>query len=168
MKWGGGGPPQKQSKNANPQMDNLLSVANVFGVSLDYLVGLTRSRSKNITDQYTSRKFGVSDGAMKVLEKYCKNQKIHYEDSSPSYVNNLRLINMLLEQEEKHQILSCIAGYLFGEYRSKDIDDPTTVEVYNEITGKSQRVRCDLIKKLHLTELQARLINLDNELEKNE
>lgn len=50
-----------------PKINIILAIARYYDVSVEYLMGLTDSKSKDIVDQYTAVKFGLSDKSMALL-----------------------------------------------------------------------------------------------------
>lgn len=84
---------------AHPRIPTLKAVADVFDVSLDYLVGLTESR---ITDDHCKigrAKFGLEDDAMKFLEPLKEGKEAYeYDRELPIYTNTtLKLINFVIK-----------------------------------------------------------------------
>lgn len=68
-------------------IDKLYKIANYFGTSTDYLLGLTDSKSPKISDVSICNRIGIKDKQIRILERL-KNSKI------------IDTINFLIEQEE--------------------------------------------------------------------
>ena len=72
-----------------PRIPNLKAIADVFNVSLDYLVGFSESR---ITDDHYKigrNKFGLSDEAMKSLAEYKKEHWQLNKYQAPFSINEI-------------------------------------------------------------------------------
>lgn len=51
-----------------PSLDNLTRIAKYFDTSTDYLLGLTKVKKADITTQAASKRYGLSEAALSVLE----------------------------------------------------------------------------------------------------
>jgi len=76
------------SKNKVPSLTYAIALADYYNVSIDYLIGRTNSRKKDVTHKAVSAKFGLSDKAMNRLE----NMKRDF-----LYSEKLDIINYMLE-----------------------------------------------------------------------
>lgn len=82
-------------RSAMPTADKLIKVAQYFGVSMDYLVGLSPYKKHEIQN-LTAGDMGLSENAVKALVE-CKKQ-------SPSVI---QAVNLLLENEYNRPCLDC-------------------------------------------------------------
>lgn len=89
----------KYENDADIKLSYLKILANFYNVDIDYLLGYTNTRKKDVTHKVVSTKFGISDKSMNRLENmkcdYLQNYKIdiiNYLLESPVFTN------VLLEQ----------------------------------------------------------------------
>jgi len=89
----------KYENDADIKLSYLKILVNYYNVDIDYLLGYTNTRKKDVTHKAVSTKFGISDKAMNRLENmkcdYLQNYKINiinYLLESPVFTN------VLLEQ----------------------------------------------------------------------
>jgi len=84
---------------AQPRIPTLKAIADVFNVSLDYLVGLTESRKTDNIYKDCREAFGLKDGALDFLAQLKEGKKVYEYDveSALSPVSTLRLINFVIE-----------------------------------------------------------------------
>lgn len=86
----------KTNNFTEPKIKSLMCVAKALGVSVDYLIGFSESREKDNRYKVGADKFGLSDKAMKRLEKIKhrnKNELVHQGNVSSA------LINFILEND---------------------------------------------------------------------
>lgn len=88
-----------ENGKAEPSITNAMMLADFYNVDIDYLLGYTNTRKKDVTHKVVSTKFGMSDKSMNRLENmkgdYLQNYKIdiiNYLLESPVFTN------VLLEQ----------------------------------------------------------------------
>lgn len=84
----------KYENDADIKLSYLKILANFYNVDIDYLLGYTNTRRKDVTHKVVSTKFGLSDKAMNRLENmkrdFFRSEKleiINYMLESPLFVN---------------------------------------------------------------------------------
>lgn len=111
----------KQRMNIN----NLLALADYYDVSIDYLIGRSESKSNDTTDQYISSKFGLSDDAMKMLERL----KIYTGGFRPRNAHSL--LNPILENNAIIELLWAIRKHVWSfnhNHYGIDSENPEVLE----------------------------------------
>ena len=79
---------ENPDKRERMNVNNLLALANFYDVSIEYLLGLSNTKSNNITDQHAAAQFGLSDKSMERLKKLKKTNSLL-----------LAIINSVLEND---------------------------------------------------------------------
>jgi len=79
----------------NPRWDLVVELAKHYGVSLDYLLGITDSKSKSQVVQEVSNEIGLSDNAINILRKR-KKDKIYIHALS-FLIENKNTLDMITE-----------------------------------------------------------------------
>ena len=108
-----------------PDMKRILEISNIFNVSTDYLLIDTGSSSFEYTEQMTSKKFSLSDNAMKKLALLTNNKGLFNNDLQ------LKLINYIIENET---FLLELSIDLLDFYKANDNilhTDVETIKNYN-------------------------------------
>lgn len=97
-------------KYSMPSASNLKTISEAYGVSTDWLLGLSTftSPENDFIGSYT----GLNDTAVKVLAS----EKKEIDTRSYSYRHHLDMINYLLNTEGGMSILTTMYHYLFGNY----------------------------------------------------
>ncbi len=108
-----------------PDGNVLYKMAKKFNVSSDYLLGLTSLRSIDKDYQKVHNLTGLSDNAIKVLEKLLivHKENLSINDSNNSIKDLIDTISYLIEKEDKHFLFSSIANYLWFETKHKELLD---------------------------------------------
>jgi len=126
--------------STEPKIKSLMDFAKALNVSMDYLVGL--SDSKSIKDEYKkgSELFGLDDSSMKVLEAINKGAPMFIVDGEFVHIGNKVLSSALI-------------NYLFSNYEFwNDFDDSLSdyIQVRNEHYekyGKDSSIESKEVKK---------------------
>lgn len=102
-------------------INNLLALASYYGVTIDYILGHSESKSSNSTDKHTAKKFGLSDRAMGFLSLLKEEKDIYVRNPK----STLNLINFVLENysfwNEFEKLLSDYADAKVPEKIVKEI-----------------------------------------------
>ncbi len=70
-------------------VNNLLALAEFYNVSIEYLLGISNSKSNSVIDKSTSKKFGLTDKSMERLKALNKHNPVM-----------LKVVNCVLEDDE--------------------------------------------------------------------
>ena len=84
---------ENPDKKENMNINFLIAFANFYNVSVDYLLGRTKSKSNNYTSQMTSKKYSLTDNSMKKLETLTNTKNFNNNEIK------LELINCIIENE---------------------------------------------------------------------
>lgn len=79
---------ENYKKDVQMNINNLLAISKYYGVSMEYILGLTETKSSDTTDQYISDNFGLSDKSIKRLKSFQKENRV-----------NKSFINLILEND---------------------------------------------------------------------
>lgn len=90
-----------------PSSDTLISLAKFFNVSVDYLIGLTNTRSSDIVDQKMSEKYGLSDNAMVNLAKLKK------QDNNSDIFSEFKILQIIMEDSD---FLTELSKYFYEHF----------------------------------------------------
>lgn len=94
---------------------NLIAIANYYGVSIDYLLGRTDSKSLNYSERELEDKTGLSNKAIKKLSQLVKLKEVPIE---------LKLINYIIEKNITVDILNeSLINYYKAKDKEHNIDD---------------------------------------------
>lgn len=96
----------------NMKLRNLITIANFYEVSIDYLLGNTNSKSFNFIDKMTANKFSLSDKTMKRLSKLTLDKKI-----SSNADLKLKIINFIIEN---YNLMDELTTKLVNYYKAND------------------------------------------------
>ncbi len=77
-----------------PTTEKLVGLAKFFNVSIDYLLGLTDTKSTEATEQLMNKKYSLSDVAMKNLSEWKKS------DSKSQNFSNFKILQKIMEDKE--------------------------------------------------------------------
>ena len=141
--------------NAVPDLITALRMAKLFGVSIDYLAGLTKSRTPDLNDRAASERYGLSGEALELLKEYqlkC--------DTDGVYEEALVGLNLLFSTSAPHLFLALIDRYLtnlFEDNNYVEISDNLDLDIHNSF-GKVKLGRQDLEKLLILDKMTAYLV----------
>lgn len=90
----------------NINTDNLITISNIFNVSIDYLVGIHNRTSKDLDVQLMEEKLGLSEFAVKNLMCFSNNE--YYE----GILKFNKIIDSLLCSNKCNEILGRLEDYL--------------------------------------------------------
>lgn len=96
----------------NMRISNLIAIANTYEVSMDYLLGKTKSKMYDYTSQMTSDKYALSDESMKKLSNLNNKKDISSKDNF-----TIKLINFIIEDDN---FLNELQEKLVLFYKAKD------------------------------------------------
>lgn len=125
--------------NKEPRLSTIKAITEYFGISLDYLAGISEVKSPNIERQAINKMLGLSENAIEFLEK----RRPLFECSA---------INAIIEYNNG-DIVSLIYSHLF--HKSNDAE----IEVGNNITIDGNN-----IADIFLLEIVSELRSLRKEL----
>jgi len=103
-----------------PNIEKLITIAEHFAVSTDYLLGFTNSPSLNEDFKIVHKVTGLSDNSIEILKTYNdlinddKILQIFKDEATRSH----KAIDFLLQNEDTAGIFSYIASYLWDTYQS--------------------------------------------------
>lgn len=126
-------------------VNNLLAIAKYYNVSINYLLGLSDSKSNNTTEQFAAEKFGVSDDTMAHLKSLNACGKRSDERIT------LDLINHMLEDKVFWVQLTA----LVKDYKDA-LDNKNKMLDVSEIPVKQNKA---LVDKTYLTLLFGELVD---------
>jgi len=101
-----------------PNIDRLLKIANYFNVSCDYMLGNTDVRKLDMTIQQIAAHTGLSEWAIELLSGINNTPYIGEDGALDLTAELLKIINFLIETDDKYAILSSIHNYLMYEFDS--------------------------------------------------
>lgn len=105
-----------------PNIDMLITFANYFDVSVDYLIGKTDFKSND--SQAISKELGLSEQSIEVLKKLSASK------SFPT-INNLDLLEAVIQHQEFTTLIDKIIEYLLF-----DLADEISIKTTNPKTHK--------------------------------
>lgn len=162
---------------ARPDIDKLLLISKHFDVSTDYLLGRTDIQNPEIDDMAINKKLGLSGEAIIELKAMQRTIEEHdRQEDIPGFYHHsiaaLKCINLLIEKENRYQIIWKIHHFLSSKYVRPNISYPAyatdyfkglldnNVDVLNEITGEREFISYELLDMIHLPLIQNGLIEL--------
>jgi len=89
-----------------PSIEILYKIAKHFKVSADYLIGLSDSKSLDVTQKQISNIMGLSDKAIETLESFNK-ESISIDD----FFKPIALSYLLADKEALEMIANCFIGH---------------------------------------------------------
>jgi transcriptional regulator with XRE-family HTH domain len=95
---------------AQPSFDILFKLADFFDVSIDYLIGYTDIRTKELTIQNISKQTGLSENAVRELKHIYTASKSDSEVGK-CYLSKINTINILLDSH--NYALDELSNYLY-------------------------------------------------------
>lgn len=99
-----------------PKINIILAIADYYEVSVEYLMGLTDSKSNDSIDKYTSARFGLSDKSMELLRVISR--RVGYFSGSTRRIGNRyvspELVNFIFENENFWDGLDRLLCHYFG------------------------------------------------------
>ncbi len=110
---------------SRPDISKIIEISNIFNVSTDYLLIDKGSSSFEYTEQMTSKKFSLSDKAMKKLALLTNNRNLLTNDLQ------LKIVNYIIENDT---FLPELSINLLDFYKSNDnklSTDAETIKNYN-------------------------------------
>jgi len=122
-----------------PRIYNLMLVASVFDVSLDYLIGFSNIKSANPNNKHISENFGFSDKTIDNVARFKRVSgrfKVNNEEGEFHYhPDYTEAINKLFENEDTLDITANIARFLFYDYEAwlspvdRSVEQPELINV---------------------------------------
>lgn len=126
------------SDNKTANIDGLVAVAKYFGVTSDYLLGLSEVKSRNLTTQSISKATGLSEEAIETLRTFSKREDIE----SP-----MIFINSLLEDPKTIYIITLMVNELL--YSNDDeLTDAERLRMEGGRLWECQKALSELIEKI--------------------
>jgi len=122
-----------------PNIDRLLKIANYFDVSCDYMLGNTDVRKLDMTLQQIAEHTGLTELSIQILSEINKTPFLS-DDGTLNFTGQiLQMLNLIIEREDKYQILSSIHNFLMYQFDSLPLDHYNR-EIFNfndeDIEGK--------------------------------
>jgi len=102
---------------ASPGLDILVLIAKRFGVTTDYLLGLSRVRAAREDIQIAAKTTGLSEAAIESLTSF----RVQF------HVNAAKTLNALIESDQFPNIVADLSTYLWGIGIEKRCDDGEVV-----------------------------------------
>lgn len=138
---------EKEGEAEKMRIGNLITIANYYNVSLDYLLGNTNSKSNNHTYQMVSKKFGLSDEAMNNLAFLTLN------NSLSENALKLKLVNCIIESDWfLPELASNLSTYYQANHNKErkiiDADKQETIARY-DLIYTFEKFRDDCMDKLY-------------------
>lgn len=105
-------------KFSMPSADKLVLLASFFNVTVDYLLGLTDTKSLDVVDQKMSKEFGLSDDAMNKLKSNLEHTDLNLPLNYKKY-SETDLINFVIRNFSRY-FLSPMIDYFYAyeEYKN--------------------------------------------------
>ncbi len=148
---------------ARPDISKIVEISNIFNVSTDFLLIDRGSSSLDYNEQMTSKKFSLSDNAMKKLALLTNNGAVPTNDLQ------LKLINYIIENDTFLLELSVNLLDFYNASDNKLCTDTETIKNYNAsryaLNSLFERFIDDSYKNLYRIN-QPKPMNLFN-MEKN-
>lgn len=115
--------------------ENIVEIANYFGVSTDYLLGLSETKSPNTDIQIVINTTGLTEEAVNKLTSMPNYSDIHdsfdykvSEHIQAKTMRNRNIINLLLTNDRGQKALDALNTYYFATLKSNNLT-PFTLEV---------------------------------------
>lgn len=135
-----------------PSIIQIKKIANFFGVSSDYLLGLSNVKSTNEDVKTVHKLTGLSDEAIIELKKQYKMAiETDYEHIYPMFKRGISAINYLIANEEKYNLFKSLANFIWFETNNKElleeqrkvVDDNTNLEYSFDMMIDIAKIRID-------------------------
>lgn len=135
-----------------PSIIQIKKIANFFGVSSDYLLGLSNVKSTNEDVKTVHKLTGLSDEAIIELKKQYKMAiETDYEHIYPMFKRGISAINYLIANEEKYNLFKSLANFIWFETNNKEllveqrkvVDDNTSLEYSFDMMIDIAKIRID-------------------------
>lgn len=112
--------------SAYPSLQRLCSLADLFGVTTDYLLGRTECKSPDVEVQAACERYGLSETALHKLEDMNLNTLAHFNKLIDLLINNLAMpvdkwYNALVEIKALEKVKK-ISVYSSKKYKINDDD----------------------------------------------
>lgn len=95
---------------AKPTIENIFNLANYFGVSSDYLLGLSPNPSVDMNVAKIGELTGLSEAAINELRSQVKADEVYNFYQRGCVLSYFQIINALIEQERKDQTTLDLLG----------------------------------------------------------
>jgi len=135
-----------------PSIIQIKKIANFFGVSSDYLLGLSNVKSTNEDVKTVHKLTGLSDEAIIELKKQYKMAiETDYEHIYPMFKRGISAINYLIANEEKYNLFKSLANFIWFDTNNKElleeqrkvVDDNTSLEYSFDMMIDIAKIRID-------------------------
>lgn len=123
---------EREGEAEKMRIGNLVTIANYYRVSLDYLFGITESKSTDYKERLASKKFGLSTKALNILNKMAINK-----DNENQF--KLKLINYMLENDT---LIDELTIALLKYYKAQD----NKMQIKDEMKEKYNISTLDITK----------------------
>lgn len=126
-----------------PNINNILAIAKYYGVSIDYLLGWSKSREAENKYKIGSKEFGLSDKAMKRLETIKRGDP-------EAMILSSKLVNFILENDHFWDCFDFrLTHYLDSKYNHKSLNIEDDMARYSVIRAFEELLDgiCDLYLK---------------------
>lgn len=154
---------QYKQGTAFPKVENLIKIADYYNISLDYLIGITDTKSRNTTLQAVCDYTGLSENSVEYLHNL--KQRGSLENV---YVIDLLLENARYDQGNGRSILEAVR--FFMQYKDSLHLPPKQIHIDGRITDytrtdgfiRSTAIKIDeqIIENAVLDEIKRKLIEL--------
>lgn len=161
-------PHAKVYKNEGMRVEYLRCLADFYGVSTDYLLGISDVRSLDVTTKRIVEETGLSENATEVLQSLNKRSQ-----GSVVVSNVIATINLLLENADERKpecevipLLECISAYLHctpDDERIVAVEDNGDVHIYPDRASfqkeQSPVISGDYMRQIVKVSLEQRVMN---------
>jgi transcriptional regulator with XRE-family HTH domain len=161
-----------------PNVDALRAIAKEYGVSADYLIGLSDTKKAENSD--IPEKTGLSGKAVEILADWTKFYPGTVVYQGKALSREISIINALIEKAHKTELLSKLHDYLVGEwcFRYEGDGDPGKTLQPEEITSvydvpilcfqkgvvRTRTLQASELNDIFAAQVQAELIRLKSVL----
>ena len=173
-------------RQSRPDIDRLCTLADYFGVTVDYLVGRSDTKAPTLDEAAILEKYGLSIPGLNNLDVINKRRKektpknFKSENEKNNFMANthmanmvIKAVNILLENEPKTHTLMKIGRYLWDKHstpkkvmRHETGKIGTQIVIKNDYADIEDYVDTEHIYLIYINSLQEDLIKLRKETQK--
>jgi len=133
-----------EKKLIYPKINIVMAIAKYYGVSVEYLLGLTDSRSNDTTDRHTANKFGLSDKTMALLRMIASRSARFSWGNKMIRMGNVyvspELINFIFENDDFWDGFDMLLSSYINRKREYEGIEPNNIDSKYAETRASSKV----------------------------
>ena len=156
-------PPSQLSKYRNADLQlrvgSLVKISKYFGVTTDYLLGLSKLKSPNEDYKTVHKVTGLSDKAIQILQSELEKDKEARKISTKytSFRDGINMISFLIEHEQDYSVFKALSSFLWFKEKMKKVIEAKQDIIDDDLEYSMTVKQYEALQKVILDEILMKL-----------